>query len=299
MAPPRAQLLLGGAKLTDWILEGGPATRRAPLLNARLRWNAFWFDRNLAFNNTRLNVAELPGDPVFIVGMWRTGSSLLHTRLCEQAQWSTPLTWQCFNPSSLLLGSPSRERSVRRPMDEGVITTFSPQEDEFASLLLGEDSLYRIFIDPRRADTQSALLERWLQPAPGKAALTLRWDDFLRGVLTLAPGRLLLKSPNHTFRLPWLAARFPNARFIWLTRKSEGLIESNYKMWLAMANSYALWDTDHSAIDRMIRKAAKIHDDVADWARGALAGRIEWLRFEDIVRDPANVAQRLMTVLAS
>jgi hypothetical protein len=44
-------------------------------------------------------------------------------------------------------------------MDEGYIGTYSPQEDEFAALLLGEPSLYRAFIDPRRIDELTEMLE--------------------------------------------------------------------------------------------------------------------------------------------
>src|SRR6185437_4468898 len=114
-------------------------------------------------------------------------------------------TWQCFTPSTCFLtNAPSQEAITERPMDRGQIATHGPQEDEFALLLLGEPSIYRGFIDPRRLRTCGR--EQWAEtppvPAPAASATLPRWQAFVRGIAAGSARRLLLKSPNHSFRLP-------------------------------------------------------------------------------------------------
>ena len=54
------------------------------------------FRRNLA-------VAELHGPPVFIVGHWRSGTTLLHELMVRDERLSSPSTFQCFAPCHFLV----------------------------------------------------------------------------------------------------------------------------------------------------------------------------------------------------
>jgi hypothetical protein len=185
-------------------------------------------------------------------------------------------------------------------MDEGYIGTYSPQEDEFAALLLGEPSLYRAFIDPRRIDELTGMLEQWpWLLATGVEPLSNRWETFLKAVIAQAPGPLLLKSPNHTFRLPWLAKRFPDAQFIWLTRATPDVLASNRRMWTAMIERYGLWRHDPAALETFLRSAIRNHDALLDWARHALSERIHIVRFEEVMHNPSNLASGLLDRLGT
>jgi hypothetical protein len=295
---PRPVLLSGGDRLREWIESGGPPARSALLPGLRLRWSGFWFERHAAMTARRCAGVHLPADPIFILGLWRTGSTVLHSMLADATQWTTPRTWQCFRPADFLLTPRPRQRHVRRPMDRGHIGTFSPQEDEFASLLLGEPSLYRAFIDPRRLVELTALLSQWRDSGDAEVKpLTDRWEIFLKAVFSMAPGPLILKSPNHTFRLPWLADRFPRARFIWLTRHTSDVLESNRRMWTAMMERYGLWHHDPAALDAFLRAAVRNHNEILDWARGALAGRIQFVTFDEVMRDRESLVPRLIEQL--
>jgi hypothetical protein len=243
----------------------------------------------------RCTTTILPSNPTFIVGLWRTGSTMLHELLADATQWTTPRTWQCFRPANFLLVPPPRQRQVRRPMDEGYIGTHSPQEDEFAALLLGEPSLYRAFIDPRRIGELTGMLEQWPGLlATGVDPLSSRWETFLKAVISQAPGPLLLKSPNHTFRLPWHAKRFPDAQFIWLTRPTPDVLASNRRMWTAMIKRYGLWRHDPVALEAFLGTAIRNHDALLDWARRALSDRIHFVTFEKVMNNRSNLASGLL-----
>jgi hypothetical protein len=185
-------------------------------------------------------------------------------------------------------------------MDDGLVDTFSPQEDEFAALLLGEPSLYRAFIDPRRIGELMDLMRQWRSPlATGIAPLSDRWEAFLKAVFVQAPGPLLLKSPNHTFRVQWLAKRFPDAKFIWLTRATSDVLASNRRMWTAMIERYGLWSHDPAALETFLLDAIRNHDGLLDWARAELTERLHVVTFDELMHDRANLTSKLLERLGS
>jgi omega-hydroxy-beta-dihydromenaquinone-9 sulfotransferase len=289
-------VLWGGRSLVEWIRAGGRPARAIPGLRARLSWSAYWFEHNWRTGVRRLGETRLPDDPVFILGLWRSGTTVLHELLTGSMQSLTPQTWQCLNPSTCFLtGPPRQESSVARPMDRGRISTHGPQEDEFALLLLGEPSLYRAFIDPRRlSECRDYLQHGQLQALP-------RWQDFVRGVAAAAaPDRpLLLKSPGHTFRLPLLRQLFPRARFVWIARHCGEVFASNLKMWRAMMQRYALWECPPALLEDFLLSSL-------DACSLALAQCIEelpresllWIEFEELRARPREVLERTLRFLA-
>lgn len=284
------QPLFGARALADWVRQGGrPA--RAPLgYGLRLSWHAHWFELNWRTQLERIPRGELPPDPVFIVGLWRSGTTVLHELVNACGGWVTPLTWQCFNPSTCFLtGAPARTAAVKRPMDEGVIAAQSPQEDEFALLLLGERSIYRGLIDPRR------MLECGSASWSGSDAQLDRWKDFTRGIAARGAGRLLLKSPGHTFRIPALRALFPRARFIWIGRHPGEVLASNIRMWRAMMSLYALWECPDGTLERFMREAVRACASMLERCVEEMTReRLLWVDFEALQTDPERVLRQIL-----
>ena len=291
-------LLPGGQGLLDWIESGGSVDRHLAFQSLRLGWAAFWFERYAEVTARRCATFALPSKMVFIVGLWRTGSTVLHRLLADATGWATPRTWQCFRPADFLLTPSPRGRQVARPMDEGLISTSSPQEDEFAALLIGEQSLYRAFIDPRRLNELTDLLNQWelSSDSPGRP-LSDRWEVFLKAVSQGTPGPLLLKSPNHTFRLPWLARRFPESQFIWLTRSTQDVLASNWRMWSAMIQRYGLWQAESQLLEDFLEQAIRSHNEVFEWARSTLRDRIHIVAFDHVIGDESRVVSELLEKL--
>lgn len=266
---------------------------RAPLgYGLRLRWHAHWFELNWRTQLERIPRRELPPDPVLIVGLWRSGTTVLHELVSACGGWVTPQTWQCFNPSTCFLtAAPARAAVVGRPMDRGVIASLSPQEDEFALLLLGEPSLYRGLIDPRR------LLEcgdaAWSENGDGGALE--RWQAFVRGVAAGDGARLLLKSPGHTFRIPTLCRLFPGARFIWIGRHPGEVLASNVRMWKAMMSVYALWDCPDDMVQRFLRGALQACSSVLERCVAEMPReQMLWVDFEALQTDPERVLRQIL-----
>lgn len=287
---PKAQSLFGARALADWTRAGG-RPERAPLGHAlRLRWHARWFELNWRTQAARLAQAALPEDPVFILGFWRSGTTVLHELMNACGGWVTPQTWECFNPSTCFLtGPPRNARTVARPMDQGRIATLSPQEDEFALLLLGEPSVYRGLIDPRRLVESG---ERLWSSSEGPLE---RWQLFLRGVARRGAGRLLLKSPSHTFRLALLRKVFPRAQFVWIGRHPGEVLASNMRMWRAMMSAYALWACPEGELERFLRDAirscsATLESCIAEMPPAHML----WVDYAELQIDPATVLRQIL-----
>jgi hypothetical protein len=255
-----------------------------------LRWHAQWFELNWRTQLERIPRGELPPDPVLIVGLWRSGTTVLHELVSACGGWATPQTWQCFSPSTCFLtGAPARGGAVKRPMDEGVIASEGPQEDEFALLLLGEQSIYRGLIDPRR------LLECGAASWAGPEQSLERWQTFVRGVAAGGNGRLLLKSPGHTFRIPTLRKLFPGARFIWIGRHPGEVLASNVRMWTAMMRLYALWDCPEGTLQKFLREAMQACSGVLEQCVTQMTReQMLWVDFEALQTDPERVLRQIL-----
>jgi hypothetical protein len=180
-------------------------------------------------------------------------------------------------------------------MDQGRITSHGPQEDEFALMLLGEPSAYRAFIDPRRFDECAALLR------PENQSALPRWQMFLRGIAATPEGsRLLLKSPNHSFRVPMLRAAFPRAKFIWAGRQTGELLASNRKMWTAMMDQYALWSCPDGALDAFLEQALRACSGALEQCLNEVPREaMLWVDFEELRRDPRQLLERVMHFLGA
>ncbi len=80
------------------------------------------FAQRLIFGRT-LASAEMHGPPVFIVGHWRSGTTMLHELMVRDERLSSPSTYQCFAPHHFLVSEWFFRRFCgwllpgKRPMD--------------------------------------------------------------------------------------------------------------------------------------------------------------------------------------
>jgi omega-hydroxy-beta-dihydromenaquinone-9 sulfotransferase len=136
------------------------------------------------------------------------------------------------------------------------VDALSPQEDEFALLTLGVDSAYRAFWMPHRLNE----LQHTLDPAHWLAndSWLHIWVQFLERVLRSgqqAHQPLLLKSPNHSFRLAAIQRHWPGTRVVWMLRDGTAVAHSNLKMWRSMFQLYGLTPPVPGSLETFIAQA--------------------------------------------
>ncbi len=280
--------------LLRWLRQD-PAWSNLPLpLRARLIWLATLGSVNLSLSRSTQQgngtVATL-ADPVFVVGPWRSGTTVLHELLVAASHGAAPRTWQCMNAATLALARPQRGSvAAARPMDGLPVHADSPQEDEFALLTTGVDSAYRAFWMPHRISELHHTVDPdfWLQDQAWLAP----WTQLLvamqaRQDLGRVPP-LILKSPNHTWRLPAILRHFPNARLVWMARDPAQVLPSNRAMWQTMFRLHGLTMGDPAALERFLNVALMNAAGVLDGCVATLpASRLVVLTHEQLRTHPA------------
>jgi hypothetical protein len=282
--------------LLDWLRQD-PAWSGLPrAVRARYRWSSAWGGVNarLSVGVDRGDPPSTLRDPVFVLGPWRTGSTVMHELLVAATGLPAPRTWQCMNAGAFRLSAPPlRGGATARPMDGWLVDAHAPQEDEFALLTLGVPSAYRAFLMPHRfGELLPTLSQRTWMDDPSWLA---PWERFLRSVLHVerAAGLpLVLKSPNHTFRLRALLRRFPGARLAWMTRDPVEAAHSNLDMWAAMARRHGLAPMDGAGLHAFLSHAFAAAAEALDEACAALApDRLSVVPHAALVRAPRELTR--------
>ncbi len=101
-----------------------------------------------ALHGRRIRETRLNAPPIFILGHWRSGTTLLHEMLVNDPQFASPSTYQCFAPWHFVVSEWLMVRfgsfllPKKRPMDNMEAGWELPQEDEFALMNLGVPTPY-------------------------------------------------------------------------------------------------------------------------------------------------------------
>jgi omega-hydroxy-beta-dihydromenaquinone-9 sulfotransferase len=230
---------------------------------------------------------------VFVLGHWRTGTTLLHELLIRDPRHTSPTTLQCFEPCHFLLTEGLFERygkallPDKRPMDNMPAGWDRPQEDEFAMALLGQPSTYTDFAFPNRPTIAPGALDL---SGLTKSQLT-SWKRtlyrFLQMVTYRDPRRLILKSPPHTARLPVLLELFPDAKFVHIVRDPYTLFSSTVNLWLRFGQQHGLQTASITPEleEKVFRELRVIHDRYQEGRKLIPPGHLVEVRYEEFVKD--------------
>jgi hypothetical protein len=238
--------------------------------------------------------------PLFIVGHWRTGTTLLHELLVLDDRHTYPNTYQCLAPNHFLLTERLFTRMFRwlmpshRPMDNMPAGWDRPQEDEFALCMLGQPSPYLTIAFPNhRPQDQSALDLDHLSPR-ARQAWKAAFVSFLRQVSFKDPRRLVLKSPTHSCRIPTLLELFPDARFVHIVRNPYVVFPSTINLWKTLYSTHGLQRPTFEGLEEHVFSTfTHLYERLEAGKQLVPAGQFHELRYEDLVADPIDELQRL------
>jgi hypothetical protein len=244
--------------------------------------------------------------PVFIIGHWRSGTTHLHNLLAQdEAGFAYANTYQVVNPHTFLTTEEANVRRFawllpeKRPMDNMALRFDSPQEDEFAPLLISLLSSYLGVSFPRREDHYSRYLSFEDATAEEIAEWKRGFEWFLKK-LTLKYGRrLLLKSPPHTARIRLLREMFPDAKFVHIHRRPEEVLQSFRHYYdTAMWHTY-LQRPDRSRIDdEIFQRYRTLMGAFLAQRDGIPRGNFHEVSFAELERDPVGVVAGIYQALS-
>lgn len=266
---------------------------RAAIVTTGSMLNSWYRHREDRLFGEKLDRVTVP-PPLFILGHWRSGTTLLHNLLALDDRFAFANLYEVFFPHTFLSTEDDRNGLVApfiprtRVFDNVAMGFDTPNEDEFAVASASLCSPYMLWAFPK----SSRLYEKFLTFRGVPDSQVDRWKaGFVRFVkkLTLRHGRpLLLKSPPHTGRIKILLELFPDAQFVHVHRDPYTVFRSTRHLNDVLTDSLQLQEPDPSE-DRdeaVIRRYEQMHDAYFD-ERGLIpAGHLHELAFEDLERDP-------------
>lgn len=244
-------------------------------------------------------------DPVFVIGHWRSGTTMLHELLaCDATLGILPFSLALAPDVAMrypkLFGLFEKFLGDTRPMDNMPTAMGLPAEDEFGLTALTTRSFCHAQCFPQNA---SRYLCRAMFDDADEAD-RLAWMEtylaLLRRVTRLNDGRrLLLKDPMHTARIPELLEMFPGARFVHIRRNPFVTYLSMIRMHKSLAPQMALQSTSHAEIERFtIETFEKVVGRYFQTRDLIPPGQLVEVRYEDLVADPMGRLADVYDVLA-
>jgi hypothetical protein len=243
--------------------------------------------------------------PLFILGIWRSGTTHLHNLFAQDDRFAYPTTYQVLYPLTFLTTEKRNARVLqfflpeRRPQDNVALGVHEPQEDEFALCSLTGRAFPLAWAFSRRADHYGRYLTlRELSPgevAEWKAALA-----WLVRKLSFYHGKpLVLKSPGHTCRIRLLLELFPGAKFVHIHRNPYDVFRSTQQMARKVMPWWALQRPDYSDLEeRTLRQYREVYDVFFE-ERGLIPeGRFHEIGFEALEADPIGQVRSIYEALA-
>lgn len=239
---------------------------------------------------------KLSEPPLFVLGHWRSGTTLLHELLVLDPRHAFPNTYQCFEPQHFLWTEwfvplmTQWSLPDKRPMDDMPAGWARPQEDEFALVNLGQPSPYLAWAFPNHGPVGDDYLDLQTLSESQREQWKQTWHRFIQKLALKNTGRIVLKSPTHTARVKTILEVFPDAKFVHIVRDPLALFPSTVRLWRSLSDVQGMqtlgdadWIEGH-VLDTFVRMYERFEQD-----RELIpAGRLYDVRYESLVANPVE-----------
>lgn len=243
----------------------------------------------------RANRTQIEHDPIFIIGHWRAGTTLLHELMVLDERHTSPTTYECLVPNHFLFSEKFSRRwlnfllPAHRPMDNMLAGWDRPQEEEFALANLGLPSPYLTIAFPNNGPKD----EEYLTLEGLTAEQIDRWKQgmmqFLRQITFRRNKRIVLKNPPHTCRIKTLLEMFPGARFVHIVRDPYVLFASTVNLWKTLYRKHGMQQPTYEGVEEYVFRTFERMYERFEAERELIdADRFCEVHYEELVRDPVG-----------
>ena len=243
--------------------------------------------------------------PLFIIGHWRSGTTLLHNVLCKDPSAGFMTTYFSLFPNNLAsrwffrmfikLNIPGK-----RPSDNMELNINFPQEDEFAFSNCQPNAYYNFFYFPSQyrmiyektiyhKHLNEKEIEHWYKS----------YDHLLKKALIDSGGsRLIIKNPVNTARIDKILKLYPDAKFLYLYRNPITVFFSTQNFFQKLFPKLWLHEVNYEFIDKLITEVyQRLLDDYQAQKTLIPPGNLLEMRFEEFEMSPADQLKKIYSGL--
>ncbi|HZS37448.1 MAG TPA: sulfotransferase [Polyangia bacterium] len=241
--------------------------------------------------------------PIVILGLPRTGTTLLHRLLASDPRIRALASWEALAPAPLDGPNERQRRIAAAVRAEKALAYMAP--DFFAvhpiAALAPEEDVLLLDLAFRSTVAESTLrvpsFAAWLEeqdqsPAYrylARALQALQWQRRPDG----AHGGWVLKTPHHMEWIDELDAVFPDALFVWTHRDPAEVVPSFCSMIAHGRGVFSDVVDPHEIGASWLRKGARMMDRAMD-ARARLGERrFVDVRYRELMKDPIGVTRAI------
>jgi len=258
------------------------------------------------FYGRKIRNTQIDQPPVFVIGHWRSGTTLLHNALSKDPQFGFVSLFQTLMPGSFLVGRRTLQPLLAlrapntRPMDNVKIRMQYPSEEEYALSHVCPESLYLGFNFPL---DWTELFDKYAMMEGISSAEREEWIHAYREIIVKATihfggRRIVLKNPVNTARIRAVREAFPGAKFIHIYRNPYDVYRSTLHLYREVFKVTALQRISDEQIQRYV---LDLYPRVmnAYWEQRAELPENDHVevRYEDFIQSPMQEIERMYRVL--
>lgn len=256
------------------------------------------------FFKRKVQQTEVKDPPLFIIGFWRSGTTLLHNLMAKDPRVAFPNSYEMLFPTHFLFtGKYSPQMTAfmlpkTRPMDNVRFGWDLPQEDEFAMATMTLLSPYLITALTRSFEQTNHTYD--FKGAPPEQIQL--WKDSMELLIKKLTYKykkpLVMKSPGHTLRIPYLLDLYPNAKFLYIYRNPYNVCNSVLHLRRTMVREGEFGRSDLLGHEDEAIRTFNLGYDVYERDHKLIPeGNLHEIQFESLEKDPMAVLEESYSAL--
>ncbi len=248
--------------------------------------------------------------PIFIVGHWRTGTTHLHSLMCQDKNLGYVSVFQAMAPSFCLVGKRifkpqaakvAKKRHPTREIDNIPLSMDNPEEQDLAIANMSPYSYLHLYTFPRQA---TYFFERYVTffdnlPESIRAEWAEIYLTILRkGTLSTGGKRLIIKNCADSARIKALLNLFPDAKFIHICRNPYDVFRSTLGLHKTILPMSQLQEISPDEVEANVLRfyTQLMQRFLADKAL-IPAGNVVEVKYEDLVKEPLAQLRKVYDTL--
>ncbi len=269
----------------------------------------FAFLQYIIFNR-KIRETPVTLDPIFIIGHYRSGTTLLQKLLASDKRFGFLNYYDALFPNtSMLMGKRMKPVlqaiidffKIKNPFFHDTVLPLS-EADEEDDYLINKGSAYSAYwglIFPRRwkewlNGSEQFSREEYLKGWKKEYLSTVKFITFRNN-----GKQLVLKNPPNTERIPYLLEMFPQAKFIFIYRNPYVLFYSIRNMWKrAILGFYSVQKLTDDELDEIVFGHFDYLMEKYEKDRHLIPeGNLCEVSYEELKADPSGTIQKIYSLL--